>query len=119
MKSYRPVKHMLGSYLRWLKKHASLKASKPLQYMDVKEMSELMERARTSAQFAVLRYKYDALKNRAAREQMERAIEIYRIAKENYYSGYHAYLQQCQKMPATPYHVANNNLYTPQKTQRS
>lgn len=112
MKPYKPFGSTLSDYLRKLKTCVNTSSAQPLQYMDVKELSERMEQARTSAQFAILCYKYDHTRSKNNLQEMQSAIEAYRICKEKYYRSYNRYMAQCEKNNSqfyTRYKPANLN----------
>lgn len=110
MKLYRPFQRRFVKHFQAFKKFLPPKVAGELQYMDVKELSERMEQARTAAQFAVLRYKYDTIKTRQNKEEVRQAISLYMERKQRYYDDAQAYLAQCQKPEYWQRPVANDSL---------
>ena len=70
-----------------------------INYMEIKEYSEQMEKARTRAQYEILCFKYNEYKDRTS-EFVKKAIEDYKVSKARYYKYYRAYLDQCYQIAA-------------------
>jgi hypothetical protein len=76
-----------------------------INYMEIKEYSEKMARARTQAQYEILRFKYQSLGETKEPEKLRQAIHDYKIMKATYFGLYHAYLEQCQKKTANDHRI--------------
>lgn len=100
MKLYRPLSRRLRAQVQRLRFYMKRSNAGPLDYMTVKELSEQMERARTAAQYSILRYKYDKTGSPDLEENMRAALARYDDLKQEYYTNYHAYLEQCRDGPA-------------------
>jgi hypothetical protein len=112
MKIYRGRSLSYNKRLQALKRAlAEKQAAHALNYMDVKELSEKMERARVAAQFAILRYKYEQNNRGPALESVKDKVEDYLFYKKAYFAHHKVYLEQCGR-PAT-----NQNILTDQAKQ--
>ncbi len=85
------------------------KINKNIHYMEIKECSEKMERARTQAQYEILCFKYQSLGERKKPEKLRQAIHDYKIMKATYFGLYHAYLEQCQKNTANDHRLTRRH----------
>lgn len=83
----------------------SRQANSNINYMEIKECSEKMARARTQAQYEILRFKYQSLGETKEPEKLRQAIHDYKIMKATYFGLYHAYLEQCQKKTANDHRI--------------
>lgn len=75
------------------------KGANSINYMEIKEYSEQMEKARTRAQYEILCFKYNDYSERTS-DFMRKAIEDYKVSKAKYYKYYRAYIDQCHKIAA-------------------